>query len=573
MAFPITRDSFSGENVAQKTSEVLSRAQDLHVLRRLGMMILVAAAVAAGISVFFWSQKPDYTPLYTGLDAKATAEATDLLRTAAIPFKLDPATGAITVPEANLHDARLKLAGSGLTESGRLGFELMERDPGFGVSQFVESARYQHALETELVRTIGTLRPVRDARVHLAIPKPSAFTRQRELASASVVLELRSGALLERDQVDAIAHLVASSIPDLAPDRVTVVDQSGRLLSNSGGDGESELSAAQFGQVRRQETSFNQRIRELLEPLTGPGRVNAEVTVDMDFSISEEARELFNGEPPKLRSEQVSENAHPAGGPQGIPGATSNTPPGPAAATAATTAANGANAAQPAAANTPAPAPATAAAAVESSHSATRNYELDRTLQHTRQPGGRIRRVTTAVLVDHVPRPGKDGKTALQPLGATELERVEALVKQAVGFDAARGDVVSVMNAPFVREPAGPEPSVPWWQNPRLHDALRLLLGAAVVLALVFGVLRPAIRQIVSPPRRAEPVPASAEVSLLEDEAPALAEDTARIGAAPRPIALASDAYEDRLRQAREAVKTDSKRVAQVIKDWLGDES
>src|SRR5690606_8599554 len=208
-----------------------------------------------------------------------------------------------------------------------LGFEMMERDPGFGVSQFVENARYQHALETELVRTISTLRPVRDARVHLAIPKPSAFTRQREAASASVVLELRSGALLERNQVDAIVHLVASSIPDLAPERVTVVDQNGRLLSDAGGDSDSALSALQFEQVRRQETSFNQRIRELLEPMTGPGRVNAEVTVDMDFSVTEEARELFDADPQKLRSEQVSENSTAsAEGPEGVPGAASNVP-------------------------------------------------------------------------------------------------------------------------------------------------------------------------------------------------------------------------------------------------------
>src|SRR5690606_27163812 len=187
---------------------------------------------AIGLMVFFWSHRPGHVPFYAGLDAKATAEATDLLRGANIPVRIDPGTGTISVPEDHLHNARLELAGSGLTESGRLGLELMERDPGSGVSQFVEAARYQRALATELVRTISALRPVRDARVPLAIPKPSAFTRQREAASASVVLELRGGSTLERGQVDAVVHLVASSIPDLAPERVTVVDQSGRLLSN-----------------------------------------------------------------------------------------------------------------------------------------------------------------------------------------------------------------------------------------------------------------------------------------------------------------------------------------------------
>lgn len=553
MALSITPESFDREQAAEKAAQALVKLQEMQLMRKLGMLLAIALAVAAGLFVFFWSQKPQYLPLYTGLDAKATAEATDLLRAAQIPFKLDQATGAISVPESHVHDARLKLAGSGLTDNGRLGFELMERDPGFGVSQFVENARYQHALETELVRTISTLRPVRDARVHLAIPKPSAFTRRREAASASVVLELRSGAVLERNQVDAIVHLVASSIPDLAPERVTVVDQSGRLLSRNGADSESELSVLQFEQVRRQENAYSQRIRELLEPLTGPGRVNAEVTVDMDFSVTEEARELFNGEPPKLRSEQISENTSTGEGPQGIPGATSNTPPG----------ATG-------------EAPANAAVPAETSRSATRNFELDRTLQHTRQPAGRIRRVTAAVVVDHVPRPGPDGKPKLQPLSDQELKRVEDLVRQAVGFDAGRGDMVSVVNAPFVREQQE-LPAPPWWENPQLRDILRVAVGALVVLLLAFGVLRPAIRQIVSPekPKKEEPEALeqqTAEVSLVEDDVPELAEDTAQLTQEPPP-ALTSDSYEDRLRAAREAVRADSKRVAQVVREWLGNET
>ncbi|MGY0633000.1 flagellar basal-body MS-ring/collar protein FliF [Luteimonas sp. A478] len=556
MAMTATKSALRADKAGEKAVEVLDRLQNMQLARRLGKMLLLAAGIAIGLMVFFWSQRPGHVPLYAGLDAKATAEATDLLRTANIPFRIDQGTGAISVPESHLHDARLKLAGSGLTESGRLGFELMERDPGFGVSQFVENARYQHALETELVRTISALRPVRDARVHLAIPKPSAFTRQREAASASVVLELRGGAALERGQTDAIVHLVASSIPDLAPDRVTVVDQSGRLLSNNNRDPDATLSSLQFEQVRRHETSFSQRIRELLEPMTGAGRVNAEVTIDMDFSTSEEAREMFNAEPPKLRSEQVSENSATAG-PGGIPGMTSNLPetvvdPEGAAADVATA----------------------AAAPAESARSSTRNYELDRTLQHTRQPPGRIRRITAAVLVDHVPRMDAEGKQVLQPLADDELQRVEALVRQAVGFDETRGDVVSVMNAPFVHERIEDGPPTPWWQLPLVRDLVRLLLGAVVVLALVFGVVRPAVRQIANPgPRGAAAGDNDVmRAQVIEDEDPALADDRAEISE-KTPMALASDAYEDQLRHAREAVKTDSKRVAQVVRGWLNDEA
>lgn len=562
MALALTKDTLNSE----QAGAWFDRVRSLQITRRIGLMSMIALAVAAGLLVFFWSQKPDYAALYTGLDEKGTAEATDLLRTAQIPFKIDPATGAITVPQSSLYDARLKLAGSGLTDSGRMGFEVMEKDPGFGVSQFVESARYQHALETELARTISSLRPVREARVHLAIPKPSAFTRQREAASASVVLELRGGNALERSQVDAIVNMVASSIPDLSPERVTVVDQSGRMLTISDPNSDAALNAAQFDQVRRQESSYNQRIRELLEPMTGPGRVNPEVSVDMDFSVTEEARELYNGDPPKLRSEQVSDSSTAAAGPQGIPGATSNTPAAGAPAQPAAPA-SGANAQQ-----------AAAATPTESAKSATRNYELDRTLQHTRQPAGRIKRVSVAVLIDNVPRPGAQGKITDQPLSPAELTRIEGLVKQAVGFSAERGDTVSVMNAPFVRTAADAQEGPGWWEDPRVRDALRLLLGAAVVLALAFGVLRPALRQISGPApaaagKNGRTEPQTASVSILQDDDPmlALAQDTASIGAHAPAIAL-PDAYEERLRLAREAVRADSKRVAQVVKGWVANE-
>lgn len=554
MALTLSKEALKESLTADKAGAALTKIQDARVFKQMGTLLLIAGAVAVGMMVFFWSQKPAYTPLYTGLDAKATAEATDMLRAAQIPFQLDQASGAISVPEENLHDARLKLAGAGLAESGRLGFEMMERDPGFGVSQFVENARYQHALETELVRTITTLRPVRDARVHLAIPKPSAFTRQREVASASVVLDLRSGTMLERNQVDAIVHLVSSSIPDLAPERVTVVDQSGRMLTISDPNSEAALNAAQFERVRKLETSFNDRIRELLEPLTGAGRVNAEVAVDMDFSVTEEARETFANDPAKIRSEQVSQNTVAGTGPEGVPGATSNTPPGPNAAAA--------------------PNPA---APVETASSATRNFEMDRTLQHTRQPAGRVRRVTAAVLVDHVPRTGENGKVVMTALDAATLTRIEALVKEAVGFDAARGDSVSVMNAPFVRETEAPV-DVPFWESPWLHnpivrDIARYGLGALVVIVLLFGVLRPAMRQIISPSARQKREDEDGiDVSVVDEDGDEGVVATLSHEQLPPMRALPSDAYEDRLRQAREAVKTDSKQVAQVVKDWVAND-
>lgn len=536
---PLSKDS--------PAANTLARLQDIPALRQLLMLLVLAGAVALGLWIFFWSQRPDFVPLSGSMDAKSTAEASEVLRAAEIPFRLDPNSGALAVPEDHVQQARLKLASAGLSENAPVGFEIMDRDPGFGVSQFVENARYQHALEIELARTIKTLRPVREARVHLAIPKPSAFSRQRDPAGASVVLDLHPGRRLDPNQIDAMVHLVASSVPDLAPERVTVVDQQGRMLSTPDPDSDAALSAAQFEQVQRQESALTQRIQSLLEPLAGAGRVSAQVAVDMDFSVTEQARETFTPDPAKLRSEQTAESSNATPPVQGVPGSTSNTPTAPTAAGKAA-----------------APATATVAATpVQTTRNTTRNFEMDRTLSHMRQPAGSIRRVTAAVLVDYVPRAGKDGKWVPQPLDADTLKRVEALVKEAVGFDGNRGDSVSVMNAPFVRMPVEPvDTSVPLWENPLLRDIGRALLGALAVLALLFGVLRPTLRQLLGPKQHLVPSPGNAQVVYADIDHEAEPEQA--------PIALSSSHYEDRLRAARGAASSDSKRVAQVIKDWVG---
>ena len=350
------------------------RLQDLPYVRQIAMLIGLAAAVALGLYVFFWTQKPNFVPIYPGLADKDASEIMGALRSAQVPVQLDPTTGNVTVPETALQEARIKLAAQGLPAGSRMGIELIQQGQGFGASQFVETARYQHALETELARTIGALRPVRNARVHLALPRASVFTTRREPASASVLVELFPGRMLEPEQVAAVVHMVASSIPELSPERVTVIDQSGRLLTRDGSDGEAELAARQFAQTRRLETSFVERIERLLVPLTGPGRVSAQVAVEMDFAVIEEARESFAPDT-RLRSEQVSEAVSENKTTGGIPGATSNQPPQAAPPTSAD-----ANVTQ-GGSSTP----------TNATRSATRNFEMDRTVSHTRQPAGRVK--------------------------------------------------------------------------------------------------------------------------------------------------------------------------------------
>jgi flagellar M-ring protein FliF len=528
---------------ATKQGASLARLQDIPGMRQVFMLLALALAIGVGLWMFSWSQTPMYVPLYAELEQKDAAEIGDALRAAKFDFELDPSSGVITVANSKVQEARMLLASQGLPASPKGGYEAMQGEQGFGVSQFVELARYQHALETELARTIALLRPVKDARVHIAIPKSSAFNRPQDQASASVLINLYSGRTMGPDQVGAIVHLVASSIPGLAAERVAVVDQSGRLLTRQDADSGAALNAAQFEQTRRLEVSYQKRIEDLLEPMTGVGRVSAQVTAEMDFAISEEAREQFAPDPAKLRSEQVSEQsggadvsavAAPA---QGVPGAASNTP---STATADTS-------------KTSSPA---------SSKSATRNFELDRTVSHVMTPAGRLRRVSAAVIVDQIPVSvtTADEAPKTRALSAEELVQVEKLVREAVGFDEKRGDSVSVMNSTFVRAAeTDAQAQSPFWEQTWLRDTLRAVFGGAAVLVLLLGVLRPTVRGLVSP------------ITLSDGAATLVSAGDGRPGAQLPQLAV--DGYEQKLQLAKTAVGQDPKRVAQLVKGWVGNET
>ncbi|WP_028081881.1 flagellar basal-body MS-ring/collar protein FliF [Solimonas soli] len=536
--------------------------KDIPALRQLAVLLGIAAAAAIGIGIWSWSQKPGYVPVYAGLSDKDAAELADALRAANIPMKLDG--GTVTVPQAQLYDARLKLAAQGLPRgSDSQGFELMQQDQGFGTSQFVENARYQHALETELARTIGSLQPVRGARIHLAIPKPSAFARKSDAPSASVFVELYAGRTLEQDQVASIVHLVAASVPGLQPAAVTVIDQFGHLLTNSDSDSALARTAEQFDYTRRLEADYQRRIEQLLTPMVGAGRINAQVAADMDYSETEEAREQYGADPAKLRSEQTSEDVQrgAAKTAAGIPGATSNQP-APQTANPPLNQLSGQPAGQPGA-------DGRGDDIQSQSRQATRNYELDRTVSHTRQSVGRLRRLSVAVLVDHVPQTdgqGRDQKTVMRALTPEELGKVEALVKEAVGFDAARGDSVAVQNSAFVpNETLAVEP-LPFWQQPQLQSWARQGGGVLLVLALIVFILRPALRQLLSASTQAPALEGT-----VEDRRAAgpIADDRLTLGGEPPP----PSPYEQRLQLARKAAAEDPKRVAQVVKSWIGQEN
>jgi len=520
-------------------------------LRPLLMLVGLAAAVAIGVAVALWTKEPTYSLLVARASDSEAAKVVQSLEAAAIPYRLESGSGAILVPAEKLSEARLKLAAQGIGESSE-GFSSMAKDPGFGVSQFMEGARYQHALEVELAQTIANLQPVEGARVHLALPRQSAFLRDRKPATASVFIQLKAGRRLAEEQVNSIVNLVASSIPDMDATQVTVIDQQGRLLSSPQGNDEYALRDKQFEYARRMEEVYTQRVEALLSALVGPGRVRAQVVADVEMSVTEEAREQFRPESQVVRSEQqAEENSRTAGGPQGVPGALTNQPP-----QGGTALPPGATAAAPAAA-------ATAAATPEnSSKQSTRNYEIDRTLAYTKQLPGKLKRLSVAVVVDNARAVNEDGDATETPLTPEQITNMTQLVKDAVGFDDKRGDSVNVVNASFHVAPVDEEEaveSVPLWERPIVRDIAKLVLGAVVLIVLVLQVLRPLVKNLMTPMRQ-QFGRMDGDYS-LQQALPAGATATA-----------AATSYEQQIADARTTVQQDPRRVAQVVKTWVGQE-
>jgi flagellar M-ring protein FliF len=541
-------------------------------LKPLLLLVGIAMAVAAGVTVVLWSRGPTYSMLYANLGTQDQAQITQALDAAQIPYRMAPGSNAIEVPAERLNDARLKLAGQGLPEGGG-GFAMMDKDPGFGVSQFMENARYQHALEAELARTIAALRPVEGARVHLAVPRQSAFVRDHKGASASVFLQLKQGRRLEQEQIQAIVNLVASSIPDLEANQVTVIDQQGRLLSSPEGHDQFAIREQQYDMIHRLEDDYAQRIEALLAPLVGPGRVRAQVVAQMDMAVTEEAHEQYKPDSQIVRSEQTSESITKDGsGSQGVPGALTNQPPSagvaqpPGSAPAAAKPAGAASAAAAAAA-TSAVAGTSAGVTDSTSKQSTKNYEIDRTVAYTRQPAGRLRRVTVAVLIDNMRIAGKDGKIKETPLSKEQLDHVNQLVKDAVGYDEARGDSVNVVNASFTQEAAAPaaegeleSPRI--WESPLFLDVAKIVGGLIVLVVLVLSVIRPLVKTLIGPTAH------QMSVAVLPRGVPAN-EPIAPPALPGAAQAAAAVSHEQQVMQARTLVNQDPKRVAQVVRGWV----
>lgn len=546
----------------------------------MGKMVIRGAAVAGVLALililWMWNKEPDYKVLFANYTDKDGGAITAALDAAQIKYKLAEGGQAILVPSDQVHNVRLRLAQQGLPKGGNVGFEVMENQK-LGVSQFLEQVNYQRALEGELARSIQSIGAVESARVHLAMPKPSVFVRDAQKPTASVVLQLHANRMIDPAQVSAIVHLVASSVPELAPANVTVVDQSGNLVSDLNKNGNAannakNLDASQLKYVQEMQKQVIKQVESIITPIVGEGNVRAEAVADVDFSAIEQAAETYKPNSPPaasaIRSQQSTEtNGNANQNPGGIPGALSNQPPGVATAPLTTT--------PPGQAGAPGQ-PGTAAATANAGPShkeSTTNYEVDKTVRYEQKAMAGLKRMTVGVVVNYRRTIDKNGKVVVKALSVDEMAKINSLVKEAMGYNQDRGDSVSVANAPFDGVDKEPEPPLEWWRDPAnlplAKELAKFLITALILLYILLRIVRPMMRpvfkkidQINEPEPEPEPEPivepgGPTPEEMLAEEIAKMEENTART-------------YRDNLALAKKLAAEDPRIVANVLKEWIG---
>jgi len=524
---------------------------------KLSLGLGIAALAATVLAMTLWGSQGDYKVLYANLSDKDGGAIIAQLSQMNVPYKHAEGGAAILVPAAQVHDLRLKLATAGLPKGSVTGYELMD-NARFGQTQFQERLTFQRGLEGELTRSITSMAAVQNARVHLALPNQNGFFREQQKPSASVLLTMHPGRVLDRAQVAGIVHLVSSSVPELDPKAVSVLDQTGALLTNSAdGPQNAGLDAQQLQYVAQIESGLSKRVVELLEPIVGRDNLRATVAADVDFSQSEATSEEFKPNQGaqasiSIRSQQTSENGGTANAqPSGVPGAASNQPPVPATAPV-TGAAQPLQTAQG----------GNATSGTGGRREATTNYELDKTVRVTRNASGTVKRLNAAVVVNNRAVTDSKGKTTYVPLTNDEIDKLTALVRESIGFKQERGDSVKVINAPFKVDPAANKVDVPLWKQPEVLDMLR---AAAVPLALAFvallvflGLVRPALKASLAPPK-----PAPATGNNLQ----AVVDDPQDLPALPAPKSSVH------LNGAKALARDNPAAVAGIVRNWVSGET
>ena len=553
------------DNLGDRLRYALSRLTNQ---QKILLMVAIAAIIAIAVAASTWLKQADYRILFSNIgerDGGAIIAALDQMN---VPYKFNDSGGAILIPGSKVHEVRLRLASQGLPKSGGVGFELLENQK-FGISQFAEQINYQRGLEGELARTIQSIGAVQAARVHLAIPKPTVFVREELKPSASVLLNLYPGRSLEPSQIAGIQNLVAASVPNLATASVTLIDQSGAMLSQLKSKlTEAGLDPIQLRYVQEIESSAIKRIEAILEPIVGKGNARVQVAADVDFSQSEQTAETHrpNATPPEvsIRSQQTSESASTTPSAQGVPGALTNQPPVPATAPLTQPPVAGAGA-PPAAPGQPVPGQLNAAGVQASINSvaqpintrkdSTINYEVDKTIRHTKQSVGAVKRLSAAVVINH----RKDAKGTVKPLPDADIKQINDLVREAMGYNKERGDTVSVANAPFTAIESSTV-DIPLWKDPEIlalaKELFKYAAIAGILAYLMLKIVLPLVKTMLEPPPQARQKLGS-NVDIVDEE-----------GAPAEQKAVNS--FEQRITQARDMAQQDPKVVANIIKDWTG---
>ncbi|MGM0614025.1 MAG: flagellar basal-body MS-ring/collar protein FliF [Pseudomonadota bacterium] len=537
----------------------------------IALLIAGAASIAIIAVLLMWASSPEYRVLYNNLSEEDGGRIIAELDTRGVPYQFSNNGQAILVPSENVYPLRLQLAEQGLPRGGDVGLELMQNQ-AFGVSQFTEQVNYQRGLEGELARSIRSLGPVEEARVHLSLAQPSVFIRDSEPAKASIVLTMLPGRALGQGQVSAIVHMVSSSVPELAAADVSVVNQDGRLLSADTG-GNNDLDGSQLEYINEVERSYQRRIENILTPILGSDNIRAQVAAQIDFSSREETTETYapNQAPNEaaVRSRQLSlsfDGEDPLA--TGIPGALSNTPPGtapsPINAPDEEEDDNGEGENDP-------------AALQRLNQDDVVNYEVDRNVAHVQYRRGEIERLTAAVVVNYREELNEEGEPVPVALSNEEVSQIERLVRQAMGFSVARGDEIDVVNTPFALVDDGEE-VLEWWQRPEIltmaSNAGRYLLVGLAALLLYLLILRPLIKRYTQGPVMATAMPAGSTLSTsvgeddeedTGDTASDEEEETYRRPKRKRKTSL----YEHNLQDLREMAQEDPRMVAMIIRSWM----
>lgn len=525
--------------MSENVSQAAMRFSSLPVTKQVGLLVALAASIAIAILVVLWSREPIYRPLFSNLNSADAAEVVDVLQRNGIEFKINKDNGTIMVTTDDIYQARMKLAAEGLPKAKGNGFEIFADTNSFNSSQFIENARYRHALEIELSRTISRFNQIKTARVHLAIPRETAFLRNEKKPKASVFVDVYSGMELNKLTVSSIINLVASSVTNLSSSDVTVVDQHGQLLNEGSLNSAFAMSDKYFDYRTEIERAYANKIQEILEPIFGVGKIKAKVSADIDYTSSEQTRELYNPDLPALRSEQVVSEKRSIGDAQGgVAGASSNQPTKAAKLETSRTAkiSTGENG--------------------ESDYrkQAIKNYELDKTISHTKQQPGRIDRLTVAVLVDNKSIfDEKTGATEEKALTDEELNKIRVLVSDTIGLNIKRGDSLNVVNVAFNKPaPIEPIPELPLLQQDWFWQIAKQLLGGIFVLLLVFGILKPAFKSLVSQSEKKQPNEAEGGA-----------------GNSPARLEKALDTTEAKMDAAKEFASNNPRGVAEVVKTWV----